>query len=183
MYKDRRDVGKYVWMLILLLETPAMNPTATLCKTQQIITVIQAKSVTHPSGFDRGETYCIFRAIITFLFHDATVPSGPGPPHYRGFTITLRHSTLGRTHFDEWSTRHRALCLTTHNTHNRQTSMPPRESNPQSSVSLTAFSCICTTIYCVLALCHHLFSVNSGTIPVLIIYYILRRKFTLWNLS
>jgi hypothetical protein len=25
-----------------------------------------------------------------------TAPSGPGPPHYRGFTITLRHTTLGR---------------------------------------------------------------------------------------
>jgi hypothetical protein len=24
-------------------------------------------------------------------------PSGPGPPYYRGFTITLRHTTLGRT--------------------------------------------------------------------------------------
>ena len=22
-------------------------------------------------------------------------PSGPGPPQYRGFTITLRHTTLG----------------------------------------------------------------------------------------
>jgi hypothetical protein len=30
-------------------------------------------------------------------------PSGPGRPHYRGFTITLRHTTLGRTPLDEWS--------------------------------------------------------------------------------
>jgi len=29
--------------------------------------------------------------------HGATAPSGPGPPHYRGFKITLRHNTLGRT--------------------------------------------------------------------------------------
>jgi hypothetical protein len=28
--------------------------------------------------------------------------SGPGPPHYRGFTITLRHNTtLNRTPLDE----------------------------------------------------------------------------------
>jgi hypothetical protein len=27
----------------------------------------------------------------------ATSPSGPEPPHHRGFTITLRHTTLGRT--------------------------------------------------------------------------------------
>jgi len=28
-------------------------------------------------------------------------PSGQGPPHYQGFTITLRHTTLGRTPLDE----------------------------------------------------------------------------------
>jgi hypothetical protein len=27
--------------------------------------------------------------------------SGQGPPQYRGFTITLRHTTLGRTPLDE----------------------------------------------------------------------------------
>jgi hypothetical protein len=29
------------------------------------------------------------------------VPSGPVPPHYGGFTITLGHTTLGRTPLDE----------------------------------------------------------------------------------
>jgi hypothetical protein len=33
--------------------------------------------------------------------HSATASSGPGPPHYRGLTITLRHTTLGRTPLDE----------------------------------------------------------------------------------
>jgi hypothetical protein len=59
-----------------------------------------------------------------FFFHGATAPSGPGPPRFRGFTITLRHTTVGRTPLDEGSTRRRDLYLTTHNTHNRQTSMP-----------------------------------------------------------
>ena len=36
-----------------------------------------------------------------------------------------RHNTVGRTPLDEWSARRRDLYLTTHNTHNRQTSMPP----------------------------------------------------------
>jgi hypothetical protein len=45
---------------------------------------------------------------------------------FRGFTIThIRHTTLGRTPLDEWSARRRDLYLTTHNTHKRQTSMPP----------------------------------------------------------
>jgi hypothetical protein len=33
--------------------------------------------------------------------------------------------TLGRTSVDEWSARRRGLYLTTHNSHKRQTSMPP----------------------------------------------------------
>jgi hypothetical protein len=28
-------------------------------------------------------------------------PVGPGPPHYRGSIITLRHTALGRTPLDE----------------------------------------------------------------------------------
>jgi len=38
---------------------------------------------------------------------------------------TQRRSTVGRTHLDEWSARRSDLYLTTHNTHNRQISMPP----------------------------------------------------------
>ena len=36
-----------------------------------------------------------------------------------------RHTTVGRTTLDEWSARRGDLYLTTHNTHNRQISMPP----------------------------------------------------------
>ena len=38
---------------------------------------------------------------------------------------TQRRTTVGRTPLDEWSARRRDLYLTTHNTHNRQTPMPP----------------------------------------------------------
>jgi hypothetical protein len=37
----------------------------------------------------------------------------------------LRHTTVGRTHLDEGPARRRDLYLTSHNTHKRQTSMPP----------------------------------------------------------
>jgi hypothetical protein len=60
-------------------------------------------------------------------------PVGQRPPLCPGFTITLRHITLGRTPLDEWSDRHRDLYLPTHNTHKRETSMPPggfRTHNP-----------------------------------------------------
>jgi hypothetical protein len=55
----------------------------------------------------------------------ATAHSGPGPPQCRPFTITLRHTTLGRAPLYEWSACRRDFHLTTHNTHKRQTSMPP----------------------------------------------------------
>jgi hypothetical protein len=46
---------------------------------------------------------------------------------------TQRHATVGRTPLDEWSARRIGFYLTTHNTHNRHTSMfPPWDSNPQS---------------------------------------------------
>jgi hypothetical protein len=60
------------------------------------------------------------RTEVTFTLLESTVPSGPGSQHYRGFPITL-----GRAPLDEWSARRRDLYLTTHNTHKRQTSMPP----------------------------------------------------------
>jgi len=34
-------------------------------------------------------------------------PSGPRPPHYRGFMITLRYTTLGTIPLYEWSARRR----------------------------------------------------------------------------
>ena len=70
-----------------------------------------------------------FTAGLIF-YHGARAHSGPRPPHYRGFVTTLRHTTLGRTPLDEWSALRRDLYLTTHNTHNRQTSIPPAGFEP-----------------------------------------------------
>jgi len=63
--------------------------------------------------------------MFLFHFHDVKAPSGSGPHYYQGVTITLRHTTLGRTPLDECSARRRELYLTTHNIHKRQTSIPP----------------------------------------------------------
>jgi len=43
---------------------------------------------------------------------------------------TQRRTTVGRTPLDEWSAHRRDLHLTIHNTHNRQTSMPPMGFEP-----------------------------------------------------
>ena len=47
---------------------------------------------------------------------------------------TRRRTTVGRTPLDEWSARRRDLYLTTHDTHNRQISMPPVGFEPTISV-------------------------------------------------
>jgi len=64
------------------------------------------------------------------LFYGLTAPSGPGPIRYRGFTMTLRHTTFGRTRLDERSARRRDVYFTTHNTHTRQTSVLPTGFEP-----------------------------------------------------
>ena len=53
----------------------------------------------------------------------ATVRRGPGSPHYRDFTTTPRHTTLGRTPLGTRSVRCRDLYLTRNSTHTTQTSM------------------------------------------------------------
>jgi len=65
----------------------------------------------------------------------ATTACGPGPSHFRDFTITLTHTTLGSAPLDEWPDRRRDLYLTTHNNHNRQTSMPRAGFEPEIPVS------------------------------------------------
>jgi hypothetical protein len=59
-----------------------------------------------------------------FFFHGATAParaSSLSRLHYH--TQLDAHATLGRTPLDEGSARRRDVCLTTHNTRKRQTSM------------------------------------------------------------
>ena len=64
--------------------------------------------------------YCI----LLYSTQGSAAPSGPGPPHGRGFTITLRHTTFGRIPLDGRSDRRRDLCLTTHNICTRKISIP-----------------------------------------------------------
>ena len=67
-----------------------------------------------------------------FFFQWRNSPSGPGPPHYRGFTIILRHTTRGRTPLHEWSAR-RIDLYWQHTTHIRDRHRcPQRDSNSQS---------------------------------------------------
>jgi hypothetical protein len=54
---------------------------------------------------------------------------------------TQRRSTVGRTPLDERSARRRDLYLTTHDTHNRQISMPLVGVEPTNSVGERSLAC------------------------------------------
>ena len=63
---------------------------------------------------------------VHLFLYGATVLTGLGPPHYRGYTITLVTTPL-----DKWSARRTNLYLTTHNTQERHP-CPRRDSKPES---------------------------------------------------
>ena len=59
------------------------------------------------------------------LPNTVTAPRRPGPSHYWGLTNTLRHTTVRRTHLDEWSTHRSDLYLWPKNTLKGQACMSP----------------------------------------------------------
>jgi hypothetical protein len=67
------------------------------------------------------------------LFQDALAPTGPGPPQYRGFTIT--HNDAPQSVGFLWMRdQPNARPIIQHNnTHMRQTSMPPTGFKQQAS--------------------------------------------------
>ena len=88
----------------------------------------------------RGQQFTNRRSLIYFIClfvfgATAPPPSGPGPPHSRGFLYhTQWRTTVGRTPLDEWSARRRGLYL--HNTqHSQQISMPSVGFEPTISAS------------------------------------------------
>jgi len=103
----------------------------------------------------------IYIHIYIFFFWDrAAAPGGVGLPHYRHFTITLRHTTLGKTPLDGWSDRRTDLSLTIHNRYQTQTSFHlagfepailTNERQQQSYAFLrhttTGLVCVCMFVY------------------------------------
>ena len=79
-------------------------------------------------------TYILYICIIYVIYIYFFLRCGPTRAMISSFLRFLHHTqwrtTVGRTPLDEWSARRRDLYLTTHNTHNRQTSMPPAGFEP-----------------------------------------------------
>ena len=75
----------------------------------------------------RQSFICLFIYLFIYLFWlwlcDPTRITASS--FLRFLSHTQKRTTVGRTPLDEWSARRTDLYLTTHNTHNRQTPMPP----------------------------------------------------------
>ena len=70
------------------------------CDFTQLTTIIpRCVSTQKNEGFIFSSAEA--RSHINLFLRGAVAHSGTGPPHYGGFTMTLRHTTLGRTPRDE----------------------------------------------------------------------------------
>ena len=123
--------------------TSAAAATTTTTTTHDITnpTVLLRTLHTGQTRFDLHEPSSLSSHILhiqvnayIFFYFGATAPPHPHWARASSFTRfldhTQQHTTVGRTPLDEWSARRRDLCLTTHNTHTRQTFMPPAGFEP-----------------------------------------------------
>jgi hypothetical protein len=65
------------------------------------------------------------KQFMIFFYLAQQPPVGHGLLFHEVSSSHKRRTTVGRTPLDEWSARRRDLYLTTHNTHNRETSKSP----------------------------------------------------------
>ena len=99
-------------VLLLFVTNPVLNAASVRFVTTSSVAVTDLSSINTLPAY---AVYCLLLKIIPlglvsvffiifsntiFFFHGATAPSEPGPSHYSGFMITLRHTTLGRTPLD-----------------------------------------------------------------------------------
>jgi len=92
--------------------------------TTSLSTVYRLKPV-HLWSTDRNAIFCLYILIDKNFFFSATAPQWATASSFNRFLDhTQQHTTVSRTPLEEWSARRRDLNPTTHNTHNRQTSMP-----------------------------------------------------------
>jgi len=75
----------------------------------------------------------LYQLCFIFFIFGATTPQWARASSFTRFLDHTRHTKFDRTPLDEWSARHRDLCLTTNNTHNRQKFMPPAGCEPKIS--------------------------------------------------
>jgi len=85
------------------------------------------KNLIFYKNFTINNVTCTYK--ICFFISYFGSPSGPRRPVW-GSSISMRHTTLGRTPLVEELAHRRDLCLPKHDDHNRQAFMPPVEFEP-----------------------------------------------------
>ena len=69
----------------------------TVTSTASVLPLVQLSFISAIASFN----YAPIHNTHYFFLHDASVPKGPGPPRFQGFTITLRHTSVGRAPLEE----------------------------------------------------------------------------------
>ena len=65
--------------------------------SNKILTLLYCKLLLNSRSLNCVHVGINIKTVQNFFCHGATDPKRPGPPHYWGFTITLRHTTLSTT--------------------------------------------------------------------------------------
>ena len=84
----------------------------------------------------------------------------------RFLAYTQRHTTVGRTPLAERSARRREVCLTTHNSHKRQTSMPSVGFEPTISAGERPQTYALDHVATGTGTCDPLLLFNKGEVPI-----------------
>jgi hypothetical protein len=98
-------------------------PSVPSC-TSKFVGLYQVYEVAHQKWWVHAK-YIFFKKIFFYFFFRCFSTRVMAYSFMRFPDHTQQRTTVGRTPLDEWSACHRNLYLTTHNTHKRQTSMPP----------------------------------------------------------
>ena len=106
---------------------------------------------------------CLKFCLFVFV---ATAPQwAMDSPFTRFLDHTQRRIIVGRTPLDEWSARRRDLYLTTHNSHNRQTSKPPVGFEPAISAGEQTYALdLAATATGVVLTCVHEMKINMNSV-------------------
>ena len=108
-----------LWTLTNVYQTPQRHDASSAPRRERQIPHLILRSLIFS---DINFSFCLF----FFLSFGVTAPPwGRASSLTRFLDHTQRRTTVGKTSLDEWSARRRDLYLTTHSTHNRQTSMTP----------------------------------------------------------
>jgi hypothetical protein len=111
-------MDKFVTFHFAIFKAPSSNSS---------LATSPKKNLAFYKNFTIKNVTCVYK--ICFFISWFGSSSWPRRP-VRGSSISIRHTTLGRTPLVEELAHRRDLCLPTHDDHNKQTFMPPVRFEP-----------------------------------------------------